>query len=232
MDHSEAVRMKAVERYVLGELSSDVREQFEEHCFECVECANDLKALTTFVTAGRMVFEEGNQVAEERAEEEQRSWGWRKWFRPALTIPALGALATIVIFQAAVTIPGLKKEAARESVAELYGSSYRVQGATRGEGNSRVAIAPNESFALDFDFTPSSSFPRYKGKLVDAFGQSVLTFGVGGEEANKELHLVVPAGVVHPGNYNVVFFGDNGATSADAKVDEVQRILFAIEFRK
>jgi hypothetical protein len=232
MDHSEAVKMKAVERYVLGELSSDVREQFEEHCFECVECANDLKALTTFVTAGRIVFEEGDQVAEQRAEEGERSWGWRKWFRPAVMIPAVGALAAIVIFQAAVTIPGLKKETARESGAQVYGSSYRVQGATRGESNSRVAIAPNESFALDFDFTPSNSFPRYKGRLVDESGQSVLTFGVGGEEANKELHLVVPTGVLHPGNYDVVFFGDSGTNSADAKMEEVQRISFTIEFRK
>ena len=224
--------MKAVERYVLGELSSDVQEQFEDHCFECVECANDLKALTTFVTAGRMVFKEGDQLAEQPAEESEKNGGWRKWFRPALTIPALGALAAIVIFQAAVTIPGLKREEARESVAQVYGSSYRVQGATRGESSSRVAIAPNESFALDFDFTPSNIFPRYKGSLVDASGGTVLTFEVGGEEANKELHLVVPAGVVRPGNYEVVLRGDNGTANADAKMEEVQRISFTIEFRK
>ena len=231
MEHPEAVRMKAVERYVLGELSTDVREQFEEHCFECVECANDLKSLTTFVAAGRMVFEEGD-LAAERSTEEEKGWGWLKWFRPALTIPALGALAAIVIFQAAVTIPGLEKQAARGSVAQVYGPSYRVQGATRGENKSQVAIAPNESFALDFDFTPSGSFPRYKGDLLDASGKSVVTFEVGGEEANKELHLVVPAGLARPGDYEMVFVGVDGTNDASAKANEVQRIAFHIDFRK
>jgi hypothetical protein len=231
MDHSEAMRMKAVERYVLGELSSDVREQFEEHCFECVECANDLKALTTFVTAGRMVFEEAKPRSKRSPDEEKRP-GWLRWFRPALTIPALGALAAIVIFQTAVTIPGLKKDVARDSVAPVYGSSYRVQGATRGETTSPISVAPNESFALDFDFTPSGGFPRYQGELVDAAGKSVLTFEVGDEEANKELHLVVPGGVMRPGNYQLVFSGEKGTAGADAKADEVQRLAFTVEFRK
>ena len=35
MDHSEAVQLMATERYLLGELSPDQREAFEEHFFEC-----------------------------------------------------------------------------------------------------------------------------------------------------------------------------------------------------
>lgn len=228
MEHSEALKMKAVERYVLGELSPDIREQFEEHCFECVDCANDLRALATFVTASRMAFEEG-AFAKDRLEE---GAGWRRWFRPAFTVPAIGALAAIVIFQTAVTIPGLKRAAGQESIAQVYGSSYRVQGATRGESTSRVSVAPNESFGLDFDFTPSSSFPRYKGNLTDASGKTVLAFYVNGAEANKELHLVVPAGVVQPGEYQIVLSAESATTSADAKANEVQRIAFRIDFRK
>ena len=42
MDHSEAVRLMATERYLLGEMSPDVREAFEGHLFECEECALDV----------------------------------------------------------------------------------------------------------------------------------------------------------------------------------------------
>ena len=58
MDHAEAVRLNATERYISGELSEALRDQFEEHYFDCFECANDLKSLDTFRTGSRMVFEE------------------------------------------------------------------------------------------------------------------------------------------------------------------------------
>lgn len=229
MDHSEAVKVKAVERYVLGELDPREREQFEEHCFECVNCASDLKALTTFVTASKMAFEEG--IRDREAKEAGSQAGWRSWFRPTVTIPALGALAAIVIFQAAVTIPGLKKNAATPSAAQVYETWFRVQGATRGETISQIALAANKSFGLVFDFTPSTNFAAYRGNLVDALGKTVLTFEVAGEEANKELHLVVPGGVMRPGNYQIVFVGVGGAGSTNPDANEVQRISFHVEFR-
>lgn len=58
MEHSEAVQQRAVERYVLGELTSDLRDAFEEHYFDCPECQADVSALATFVTAGRMILAE------------------------------------------------------------------------------------------------------------------------------------------------------------------------------
>jgi len=44
MDHSEAVREMAAERYLLDELEPEAREAFEEHVFDCPECALDLRA--------------------------------------------------------------------------------------------------------------------------------------------------------------------------------------------
>ena len=37
MEHLQAIQLKAAERYVLGELPSDLREQYEEHFFGCAE---------------------------------------------------------------------------------------------------------------------------------------------------------------------------------------------------
>jgi len=221
MDHLEAVRLQAAEKYVLGELTPEVREQFEEHYCDCSECTQDLKALTTFVTASRMVFyeTEASSAIPARAPRPQR-WGWSHWLRPAIAVPALATLAAVVIFQNAVTIPSARKQAAGQSVAEVYESSYHLQGATRGGNTATVTLHANENFALDFDFTPAQVFSSYTGTLMDASGHSLTSFSLSGEQSNKELHLVIRGGIVHAGNYELVVVGGQNS--------EVFRVPFVV----
>ncbi len=56
MDHSKAVRMQAAAKYVLGELSQVLREEYEEHFFDCTACAIDVKAATDFLNIAREVL--------------------------------------------------------------------------------------------------------------------------------------------------------------------------------
>jgi anti-sigma factor RsiW len=44
MDHQEAVRQNATEKYLLDELDPELRDQFEEHLFDCQDCALDVRA--------------------------------------------------------------------------------------------------------------------------------------------------------------------------------------------
>jgi len=234
MDHAEAVRLNAAESYLSGELPEALRDQFEEHYFDCFECANDLKSLDIFRTASRMVFKEEvvARVPPQRPEAERaRRFGW---LRPLVAVPAIAALAAIVAFQNAVTIPALKQRP--RTAAEAYASSFRLQGTTRGKSISTVSVRPNEGFALDFDFIPGQVFPSYQGLLFDDADGSVLTFHLPGELANKEVHLAVPAGLLHAGKYSLVL---NGVRDAEGRLasgsapggNEVQRVAFAVEFR-
>jgi anti-sigma factor RsiW len=52
------LRLHAAEKYLLGELAPEVREQFEEHYFECEACANDVKAGAAFIDGARVLFKE------------------------------------------------------------------------------------------------------------------------------------------------------------------------------
>jgi hypothetical protein len=230
MDHSEAVRLNMVEKYLLGELSPDVRDQFEEHYFDCPECAADVRALSTFLATSRTIFNQESAVKIPATAQNPARLGWFSWLRPAVAAPAIAALVAVVIFQAAVTIPNLKEQATTQRGGQVYESSFHLQGSTRGESATTVAINPNQSFALDFDFTPSQTFPTYLGALVNSSGSTILTFRISGDEANKELHLVIPENKVSPGRYHLVFTGEDGAVDSSQK-NEVQRLSFAVELR-
>lgn len=47
MDHIEAVKTLAIERYLLEEMTQEERESFEEHFFSCAECAEDARHAAT-----------------------------------------------------------------------------------------------------------------------------------------------------------------------------------------
>jgi hypothetical protein len=231
MDHSDVVRLQAVEKYVLGELPVDVRDQFEEHYFDCAECAKDVNCLATFLTASRVVLEESTPAKVSAPDARQQRREWFAWMRPVIAVPAMAGLLAIVVFQNVVTIPSLRQHTPAAGSAAVYSSSYRLQGATRGDNLAKVVIGPNESFALDFDFTPAVPYQSYTGNLVDRRGNTMLRFRVNGEMANKELHVVVPGDKVEAGNYDLVFSGDNDGSNGDPRTREVQRIPFAVEFR-
>jgi anti-sigma factor RsiW len=56
MDHIEAVRLLAAEKYLLGELPNSQREEYEEHYFDCADCAEDIMDAVAFIEGARQVF--------------------------------------------------------------------------------------------------------------------------------------------------------------------------------
>ena len=58
MEHQFAVDRKLTERYVLGELEAEEREEFEEHYFTCAVCAEDVRIMSELVTNAKAVIRE------------------------------------------------------------------------------------------------------------------------------------------------------------------------------
>ena len=56
MSHEEAVQTLATERYLLGELRPELRQQFEEHLLDCQQCAFDLWAASTFLAHAKAIL--------------------------------------------------------------------------------------------------------------------------------------------------------------------------------
>ncbi len=236
MDHNEAIQLQAAVKYVLGELSQVQRDGYEEHYFDCAECAVDIKALATFAGTAREVLrqEKANQLAKEAVPARR---GWLGWFQPIVAVPAFAALLLIIAYQNTVTIPQARNSSAR-AVAEVYGQSFLLQPSDTRRGNeaineARLEVRPDKGFLLQLDFLPSSSFPAYLCQLQDASGRVLLQLNVPAENAKKELHLPVPAGVIsRPGQYSLVFLGADPATGKAVNDSKLQYFTFNVAFRQ
>ena len=236
MDHNEALRLQAAEKYVLGEFPQNLREEYEEHFFDCVECAVDVKAIAAFADTAREVLRREEAASTEKAAAPARG-GWFAWLRPVVAVPALAILLLVIGYQNAVTIPSKQGKTALEA-SQVFTSSFSLKkvdtlGGDEGKttDESKIQVRPDETFALQFDFTPRRAFGGYICQLQDESGRSLLQVKIPGISANRELHFVVPGGVVRPGKYSLVLAGDPEADGRMNKENEVSRLPFAVEFR-
>jgi hypothetical protein len=236
MDHNEALRLQAAEKYVLGEFPQNLREEYEEHFFDCAECAVDVKAIAAFADTAREVLRREEAASTEKAAAPARG-GWFAWLRPVVAVPALAILLLVIGYQNAVTIPSKQGKTALEA-SQVFTSSFSLKkvdtlGGDEGKttDESKIQVRPDETFALQFDFTPRRAFGGYICQLQDESGRSLLQVKISGISANRELHFVVPGGVVRPGKYSLVLAGDPEANGRMSKENEVSRLPFAVEFR-
>src|SRR5438270_2145612 len=131
MDHEEALREKATERYLLNELDPNLTDQFEEHMFGCQECAMDVRAAAMFVEQSKVVLSERPQGSSVRVPVVVPvKPGWFGWLRPALVFPVLAVLLAMIVYQNLVTYPQLKEAANTPQVLPWASINVSTRGAT------------------------------------------------------------------------------------------------------
>src|SRR5579871_1046750 len=163
MDHSEATHMRAVERYMLGDLSVSEVEDFERHFFDCPQCSEELRALTILQENARAVFMEQEPapspiaaaVIESKPVQMPVEVGKRPgWFSFNIWAPAM-AMVAIAVF-AGFEI-GERGAGGPQSI-----SSFPVYAATRG---SETIVAPPEGakfFNIYMDRTWERDYASYR----------------------------------------------------------------------
>lgn len=235
MDHSEAVRLQAAEKYVLGKLPKEQHAAYEEHYFDCPACAEEIKATVAFMESARQAIRE--EVAEavgatRLAPAARATGGWFAWLRPALAVPVMAALLLFIGYQNGVTIPRLKNFSSSQ-MGQSISSSFQLRGSVRGGSESddtrnKVGVRSGEGFTLNFDFTPTGMFSEYDWQLRDQAGRVVKSGHISGEKKNQGVSLNMAGGVELAGKYDLVFYGS--ADGQTANESEAQRLTFTVEF--
>lgn len=165
MDHQEAAREQLVERYLLGELSSPLADEFEAHLFECPQCSEGLRAAAILQDNARTAFRaEVNRppgVLAARRSAGGKAPGIRSWLPAWIgagpAAPALAALAllAVVSYQNLVQIPRLSTELEAAAKPRVV-ASYSLAPVTRGDEQILTAPPGARSLMVTFDLTTVS----------------------------------------------------------------------------
>jgi hypothetical protein len=236
MEHTEAVQLKAAERYVLGELTGDLRAQYEDHYFGCVACAEELKLAAMFAENTRAVLE-AEAAAESLAApavgaRKTASGGWFAGIlRPSFVVPVFALLLLLAGYQNLIVIPHLKS-AAPAGAPQTLPSYSLITADSRGGEPPTITVPTNKPFSLYIDIPPEKQFPRYVCEVVNAAGAIEYSLNISGQEAQNSVQLLMPPATLKAGNYALVVRGLAAPQSAASSGTEVARYPFTLAYSK
>lgn len=224
MNHSEATEQMAAEKYLLNELTPDLRDAFEEHMFDCPECAFDIRAAASFVSEAKvqlpdLVVAQPAPFAEKagfdtktRKLEKKRDWTnwWRPLFAsPMIAGPVFAALLVVVGYQNLVTYPALR--AAATEPRQL--SSITLHAGTRGGGRSATEAVRKEGVVVYLELPDQQTFRTYVVDLYDPKGKLAWTRNISSAQDGADrdtLSLEIPGAGLQQGVYTVTVSGVSG----------------------
>src|SRR5579872_1988770 len=224
MNHEEATQLMASERYLLGELAPDLREQFEEHFFECQECAFDLRAGNAFIAHTKSVLSAPVHATAVPAEHRAPTGRWLGWLRPAFAFPALAILLAVIGYQNLVSFPQLKKTVAAANSPQILASISLLSSNSRGSNLPSATVRPGEPLLLFIDVPPGSNFHSFVAQLLSSDGAPQWSLTIPAESIKDTLSIRIPP-QPRPGTYTLVVRGAGGSSS------EVARYRFELQFQ-
>lgn len=188
----------AAERYILGEMNREERDAFEEHYFDCPECAMSVRSAVKVAAAVRLGEPHGASLAPRRM-----NWwaaacivfagglGWQNFVLPR--IAGQGDHAHVLTVQ---VIPG-----------------HSIQAASRGADTQYTAVdvRDGEPTHLDIPFVPEDVPGPYRGQIYNKQSRPVgNAFDVPPPPENALVAIFVPAGTLPSGNCTLVIRGSGG----------------------
>ena len=211
MNHQEATQQGAVEKYLLDELAPPERDEFEEHFFDCPECAEDLRMTAAFLdTAARELerFTPERPAPERPAPKRAGPSRFAFLFRPAFAAPAFATLLLVIAYQNGVVYPRLAAELAASRTPELLASVSLIGGNSRGAAVPSVTLPQkNQPLLLTLDIPTAERFTSYTCVLMAPSGAVVGRIPVSAEQAKDTVSIRFPAGQWRSGEYRLIVQG-------------------------
>ncbi len=212
MDHAEAVRQKATERYLMNELDPKARDQFEEHLFDCQDCALDLRTTAMFIEQSKVVLSEAAAASPVRVVvPEPARPAWFAWLRPAFAVPVLAVLLAVVGYQNFVQVPHLEEAASQPQV--LPYASIRVDNRALAEAE-KLTLGTGQGFNLLVSIPPQSAstpadklYSVYALELRSPGGDLRWSTKIPAASPDDLRSLYIPAAGLAQGTYKLTVIG-------------------------
>jgi hypothetical protein len=219
MDHKDAVRLKATERYLLNELDPDQLDQFEEHLFDCPDCAVDLRAAAMFVEQSKNVLAADHATMRAQAAAPARG-SWFSWLRPAFAVPAMALMLAVV---------GYQNFSLRKSLHEPRLLPWaQVNVGTYGGNGPVVFTTPGKGFLLFVRIPPDPDYSRYRADLYNPAGGLEWSLAIPATSAQDQWPVAVPGANRKAGTYTLAVTG----TAAAGQAREIGRTSFQLQIQK
>jgi len=198
MQHEEAKRLNAAERYVAGQLSEEQRDAFEEHYFDCRECADEVRMEQVFAANMHAVLPEFEPSPVSFWEGLRGRFDWSPALAISLAANALAVVLAVVFFN------GDRHDAAR------FLPSYYAPGPSHGAGEAYSVPAGSESMLVRVP-APTESYSSYSYEVLSA-DNKVQSRGSAAPQAGDQvdLYLEVPVRRLSGGDYTLVLTGNPG----------------------
>lgn len=225
MDHDTVVRDKLTERYLLNELAGEARDQFEEHFFECSECALDVRAANQFVEHSKAILTEEPDLATQKTvvfPSARRDWF--AWLRPAFAVPVLAALLLVISYQNLVQLPRMRSALGQPKVMPWAA----VAVGTWGASGPTISVQQGKGFLLFVRIPPDGSYAHYVADVYNAAGKLDCSLTIPASSSNDQWPVVVPEGEREGGNYRIAVRGVTGS----GETKEVGSAAFTLQIEK
>ena len=205
MDHHEVMRRRVVERYLLDELPPPERDEFEEHYFDCQECAADLKTAAAFLDEARKEFKRRPAPTLKPMAAKNNRFAFFR--RPAFLSPVFALLLLVVVYQNVVVYPRFAGEIARSKNPEILAPVSLIGGNSRGGAVPSVTVTNGQPLLISLDIPTAEKYASYSCVLVAPSGAAVWRVPVSAEQAKDTVSIRIPAGNWEQGDYGLIVQG-------------------------
>jgi Putative zinc-finger len=229
MNHQDALQEMAVERYLLGELSGEALDRFEEHLFDCPLCVTDLRAGTTFIDAARTEL----RTALAGAPVRENPFQWASWLlRPSFLAPALAACLLVVGVESFILVPGMRREVARVETPSVLNNLVLANAGARGDSVAEIVAPQRGAFLLSVDIPGRSGFSSYLLSLYSPLGAVVWQTKILPQQAIDTVQIHVPTDITKAGLNTLLVQGLPVVDGSGGKLEDLARYRFQLNVSK
>lgn len=209
MTHDQAVGTLATERYVLGEMSGEDRQAFEDHFFACDICAEDLRVAAAMVHGAKAGFAATTASAPGLSIDSQSPAREAAWYRSAvLPWAAAAALAAVTTYQSFWIVRSPVRGAIPVAIVPVT-----LRPASRGA--EAVVPVPSESalvsLAIEINEPADSGHVAYALRTAD--GRPAVSGRAAAPAPGTPLLLLIPSKTLAGSMHYVLSVRDAGSSS-------------------